>query len=118
MFLSKDQILAADDLPFEDVDVPEWKGTVRVRTMTGSERDDFEASIYETVGDKVSVNRKDFRTKLLSKTLVDDKGQRLFTDKEIVQLGGKSAKPIGRLFEVAQRLNGMSAAEQANIEKK
>ena len=37
--LSKEQILAAEDLPHKDVPVPEWKGTVRVRALTGFERD-------------------------------------------------------------------------------
>jgi len=118
MLLNKDQILAAEDLPFRDIEIPEWQGAVRVRTMTGSERDAFEASIYDTTGEKPTLNRTDFRAKLLSKVIVDDKGQRLFTDKEITQLGGKSAKAINRLFEAAQEINGMSAEAQAVIEKK
>jgi hypothetical protein len=118
MLLSKENILAADDLPFRDVDVPEWGGTARVRTMTGGERDTFEASIYDTDGTGVKLNRSDFRAKLLSKVLVDESGARLFTDKEIVALSGKSAKAIQRLFDVAQEINGISKAEQDAIEKK
>jgi len=116
--LNKDQILAAEDLPFKDVEVPEWGGTVRIRTMTGGERDAFEASIYETVGDKVQFNRQDFRAKLLSKVIVDGNGIRLFSDKEIAQLSAKSAKAINRLFDVAQEINGISKAEQDALEKK
>ena len=37
--LSAAEILAADDLPTEDVEVSEWNGTVRVRALTGAERD-------------------------------------------------------------------------------
>jgi len=118
MLLNKDQILAAEDLPFRDVDVPEWKGTIRVRTMTGGERDAFEASIYDTDKDGVKLNRNDFRAKLLSKVIVDENGTRLFTDKEIEKLSGKSAKAIQRLFDVAQEINGISKAEQEVIEKK
>ncbi len=118
MILNKDQILAAEDLPFRDVDVPEWGGIARIRTMTGGERDAFETSIYDTDGTGVKLNRTDFRAKLLSKVLVDDKGARLFTDKEISQLSGKSAKAIQRLFDVAQEINGISKAEQDAIEKK
>lgn len=116
--LGKDQILSADDLPFRDIEIPEWSGTVRVRTMTGGERDAFEASIYETVGDKVTFNRQDFRAKLLSKVIVDESGLRLFSDKEIVALSGKSARAISRLFDIAQEINGISRAETDAIEKK
>ncbi len=118
MLLNKDQILGANDLPFRDVEVPEWGGTVRVRTMTGGERDAFEASIYDTDGAGVKLNRSDFRAKLLAKVIVDDKGARLFTDKEISQLSGKSAKALQILFDVAQEINGISKAEQDVIEKK
>ena len=43
--LSKEAILAADDLPREKVNVPEWGGEVLVRTMSGTDRDAFEASL-------------------------------------------------------------------------
>ena len=43
--LSKEAILAADDLPREIVSVPEWGGQVCVRTMTGTDRDAFETSL-------------------------------------------------------------------------
>ena len=39
--LSKEAILAAQDLPSEDVEVPEWGGTVRVRGLDGKGRDEY-----------------------------------------------------------------------------
>lgn len=118
MLLGKDQILAAEDLPYRDVEIPEWGGTVRVRTMTGGERDAFEASLYEKVGEELKYRREHFRAKLLSKVIVDDKGARLFSDKDIEQLSGKSARALNRLFDVAQEINGISREEQDDIKKK
>jgi len=43
--LTKDAILAAEDAVFEDVHVSEWGGTVRVKALSGLERDRFEALI-------------------------------------------------------------------------
>lgn len=116
--LSKDQILSADDLPFRDVDVPEWGGTVRVRTMTGGERDAFEASLYEKEGDDLVYKREHFRAKLLSRCIVDEKGTLLFSAKEIEKLSGKSARALNRLFDAAQELNAISKEEQDAIKKK
>ncbi len=48
--LPRDLIDGADDLPVEDVEVPEWGGAVRLRTLTGSERDGFEASVVSQNG--------------------------------------------------------------------
>lgn len=116
--LSKDQILAAEDLPSRDVEVPEWGGTVRVRTMTGGERDAFETDLWDRSGDEPVYNREHFRAKLLSRCIVDEKGARLFSDKDIEKLSGKSAKALNRLFDAAQEINAISKEEQDAIKKK
>ena len=48
--LTREQILQSDDLPCETVPVPEWGGEVQVRTMTGTDRDAFEASLIGKEG--------------------------------------------------------------------
>jgi hypothetical protein len=118
MLLNKDQILGAGDLPFEEVEVPEWGGMVRIRTMTGRDREKFENLVYEPDGEKVKVNREDFRAKLLSACIVGEDGKPMFDEKDIAALSGKSAKALNRLFTVAQDLNGMSQRVQEEIEKK
>lgn len=59
--LTREAILSADDLPAETVDVPEWGGKVRIRTMTGSERDAFESSLIGTGGKDTSKDLRDLR---------------------------------------------------------
>lgn len=118
MLLGKDQILAAEDLVSRDVEVPEWGGTVRVRMMTGGERDAFEASLWEREGEETVYKREHFRAKLLSRCIVDDKGARVFSDKDIERLSGKSAKALNRLFDVAQEINAISKEARDDIKKK
>ena len=100
--LTKAQILQADDLPTEDVQVPEWGGTVRVRTMTGKERDEFESSIVQLKqqGRKTTTERdlSNARAKLLSRTIVDAQGKLLFTMKDIEALGAKSARALDSIL--------------------
>lgn len=110
--LSKDAILAADDLPRETVNVPEWGGEVLVRTMSGTDRDAFEASLLEKDGRMENV-----RARLVALTLCDAQGDRLFNDSEIAALGRKSARALDRVFSVAQRLNGIGE-EQVDAAKK
>lgn len=108
--LDKAAILAADDLPRETVAVPEWGGEVCVRTMTGTERDAFESGLLAKEGRMENV-----RARLVSLTLCDEQGERLFDDAEVATLGKKSARALDRVFAVAQRLNGIGteAAEAA-----
>lgn len=105
--LGRDAILKAQDLPFEDVNCPEWGGVVRVRALTGAERDAFEQSIVEQRGRDTRMNLANLRAKLVALTVVDENGKRIFSDKDAEALGRKSAVALSRVFEVAQRLSGM-----------
>lgn len=114
MSLSAAEILAADDLVREQVSVPEWGGSVCIRTLTGTERDKFEASVYAS--GKASF--EDLRAKLLVLCLVDANGARLFGgDGDVKGLGAKSSCVLDRLFAVAQRLNGLSKRDLEDLEK-
>ena len=115
--LSKEQILKADDLKSEIVEVPEWGGDVTVRMMTGAERDAFEASIFDAKGKDSKVNMKNLRAKLIILTVISDAGEKLFTDADIDILGGKSAKALDRIFAVAQRINGIGQKEVEELTK-
>lgn len=112
--LTKDQILAAEDLPHEDVKVPEWGGTVRVRALTGDERDAYEIAMVEgREASKKSGQLTDahIRASLVAMSLVNDQGERLFTSAEIARLGRKSAAALDRCYGVAVRLSRLSARD-------
>jgi hypothetical protein len=107
--LSKAQINAADDRKWEDVPVPEWGGEVRVRVLTGTERDAYEA-LGVVAAPNGAMQRRlptDARTKLLVMCLVDADFQRLYTDKEVKDLAAKNGEIIDRLFDVATRLSAI-----------
>jgi hypothetical protein len=115
MFLTRDQILNADDLKYEEMDVPEWGGLVRIKVMTGMERDDFEQSVFDMKGKDTKVNLKNFRAKLLVKTIVDDQGRRVFEESDIEGLSRKSSKVLDRIFNKAQEINGIGQKEVAEL---
>lgn len=111
MALTREQILQVEDLEREEVEVPEWGGSVIVRAMTAEERDAFEQSMIERKGKKVDVNLKNARARLVALTVVDEEGNRLFTDADIAALGRKSSAPITRISDVARRLSGLDEEE-------
>lgn len=114
--LSKADILSADDLPAETVKVPEWGGAVRVRSLTGAERDAFEASMFEGTGKKARMNSANLRARLVALCVVDEAGERLFADEDVEALGAKSAAALDRVFSAAQRLNGFTSADVEELE--
>lgn len=115
--LTKDQILGIKDLQIEQVEVPEWGGYVFVRGMTGAERDSFEASVVDIRGSSQKINMLNVRAKLVSLTVCDENGERIFEDADVIELGKKSALALQRLFDIAQRLSGLSKEEVNALEK-
>lgn len=111
--LSKDAILQAPDMPVETVSVPEWGGQVCVRTMSGTDRDAFEASLIGQQNGQQNAQHQlqNVRARLVALTVCDKSGARLFSDADIPALGTKSAKALDRVFAVAQRLNGIGQQE-------
>jgi hypothetical protein len=117
-YLSADDILGADDLGYEDVEVPEWGGTVRVRGMNGTERDRFEAGF---VGNDMKRLPKDkalehYRARLAAACLVDADGKNLFrSTAEVKRLSEKSAEALQRVCDVAMRLSGLTEEDQDEL---
>lgn len=106
-FVGKAAILGAQDLPVEELEVPEWGGWVRVKTLTAAERDAFENDIIQRNGRDVRTNARNIRAKLVAATLVDEEGRPVFTLADVEALGQKSAKALDRVFSVASVLAGM-----------
>ena len=115
--LNKEQILTADDLRTEVVDVPLWGGSVSVKMLTGIERDAFEASVVVGIGANQKTNLRNIRARLCAITMVDDEGNRLFSDADVVSLGRKSSAALDLVFSVAQKLNGLTDADVKDLEK-
>lgn len=107
--LSKSEILECQDMRIKVVEVPEWGGSVRLRSLTGAERDAFEATLVKEVDGKRVPDMENLRAKLLAATIVDEDDRQIFNAYDLAALGRKSAVALDRVFAVAQRLNGMSA---------
>ena len=106
--LTKDQILDAQDLQTEIVEVPEWEGSVEIKAMTGFERDAFEESLLRGKGKNTTVNMQNIRAKLVAHSIVNGDGERMFGDADVKALGKKSAAALDRVFAVAQELSGIT----------
>lgn len=115
MTLSRASILAATDLEFRQVDVPEWGGSVWVRGLTGRERDRFELLMLPLAEGKTS--DLSFRAEVAAMGCVDWDGDSapttmpspLFQPADVKQLGQKSAAALSRLVASILELSGLTA---------
>jgi hypothetical protein len=101
-FLSIDDISTSSDIQYAEVEVPEWKGTVRFGTLDAGELIDF---IEANDGPA----KRNAGIRLIIKSLVDENGTRIGTDKHLEVFKKKSAKVCSRLVDEVLRLNGLDA---------
>ena len=109
--LTRDDILAADDRATETVEVPEWGGAVKVRALSGIERDHYMQSLYtmrptaQGGMEIANVNLEGSQARLVSLAACDDAGERLFSEADVLALGGKSGAALARVYTVASNLS-------------
>lgn len=115
--LTRDAILGASDIKTEDVHVPEWGGTVRVKGLTAAQRDAFEGSSMTGKGKNTDVNFANIRARLASLCIVDESGATIFTSGDVYKLGEKSASALDRVFDVCSRLSGIGEQDIEELSK-
>lgn len=108
---------ASQPLPLERVDVPELGGAVFIRGMSGTERDAWEKSLIVGKGKRASVDTTNVRARLVCRVACDEAGKRLLEDSDASALGGLRVDALNKLFEVAQRLSGVSDADVEELGK-
>lgn len=101
--LTRDEILSLDDLPRQVVEVPEWKGTVYVRAMTGTERRQF---FLHLANDTLT------GAMMVCWCACDEAGHRLFEDGDVEALSQKHGKALDRIANAALKFNGLTAEAQ------
>ncbi len=100
----RDQIIAANDIKTELVEIPEWNVTILVKSMTGAERGQMlkgvtangQIDISKTISDVLIFTAHDPETE-----------ERIFTLADRDLLNEKSGSAIQRAAEVGMRLSGL-----------
>lgn len=118
MQLTRDSIKNVKDITEEVVDIPEWNGSIRVRSLTGKERDALEAyMLRDKKADDESINMENLRARMAIAACVDEQGAPVFAEADLHWLGGKNACALNRIFTVGMRLSGMSKEDVKDLTK-
>lgn len=115
MSLTRAQILAmpAPSLEWEEIEVPEWGGSVIVRQFAGADTDAI-ADMLDKRDPKTGrkITRAGLRPYILIRAIVDENGERIFNHKDAEYLAGLPVRVTNRIIEVLQRLNGGDNLEE------
>lgn len=119
-FLTKEAITQVQDLPFKDIEVPEWEGTVRVVGLDGEKVQQYVSGlvVVDEDGKVRQLNTSTLMIDLLSLSLTNEKFEPLFPGDDGKKiLGKKSAAVLARLFDEAQKLSGIGKQAEAQALK-
>ncbi|MEO5331317.1 MAG: hypothetical protein H7839_04785 [Magnetococcus sp. YQC-5] len=111
--LGRQQILDVQDLQTVDVDVPEWGGTVRLRMMSGTEREEMDAFFRTPPEERVAGSR----VMLVALCAVDESGGRLFSVADLQPLSTKSGSALDLLSTAAMKMNKLGSYAEGEAEK-
>mgnify|MGYP001813105344 FL=1 len=113
MIISAEDFLGTDDLDTREVDVPELGGSVLIRPLTIEEREKFEGWGDKSKGAKGKKTGNELLCQLVASSLVDESGERMFSDSDVPKLKKKSGALIDRLVKEIHALNGRDGEEEA-----
>lgn len=106
-FLTIDEILAANDLPTEVVEVPEWGGSIKVQGLSRAAYDAIakaaEVAVPATGPGQVAGSKRDddkFSDLLFLNCVIEPK----FTEDHIPALRGKSLGALNRVYQAIGRV--------------
>lgn len=112
--LGKDALLQRPSLPTEDVELPSFGGSVRVRAWLGTDKDDFEQFNRNAANDLHL-----FRASAVAASCVDADGVRLFNMNGDVQKISETwpAVDIDKVWDATSRLNKIGQQGLEDAEK-
>lgn len=107
----RDKILAAQDIPSETVEIPEWEVELLVKGMSAGHRLALMQDAYDQTTQQV--NMAIVYPDVVVACACDPKtGDAVFTDADKPELMKKSSAAIERLATVGLRLSGIGKEEQ------
>lgn len=101
MLLTKEQAAQRPPLPHEDIDVPEFGGSMRLRAWTGAEYDEFGKAIKDVTYDGAMY------AAAVAVSAVGEDGEKLFdVNADVERISGMFLKTtLERAYDVIRRTN-------------
>lgn len=102
LILFDDTFFATDDLEYKVIPVPEWKGSVRLASLTGDQ-----LIAWAEANSKDDGARNESGTRILIMSIVDAENKRVGSEAMIKKMLKRNAGIVTRLIDEAMMLNGL-----------
>ena len=101
-FLTREQILAADDRPTTILEVPEWGGKIRLRNWTLATATKWTERLSEAAQNNAGLDGLFVYT--IVNSVVNEEGELMFSEKDAKHLLEKAKAPAQRVFDAVQAM--------------
>jgi hypothetical protein len=113
--LDRQAILGCEDFEVRELEIPEWGGSLFIRTMRGIDRDSWEWEQGQAI--REGRTPENIRATLAVRCICDKDGVLLFTKSDAPALGNKSGAVLDRIWSAARSLNHISDEDVEELEK-
>lgn len=113
MIINKEQFLLKRPRAVKKVFVESLGGDVLISSITAKEKEDFE----EWVGKSVKEGTGNIRARMISLSVVDDKGERMFSDADVAEIGNNQNSVIEPLYDEIMSFNKFGKKDREELEK-
>ena len=115
-YLSRDDILNAQDFRTDEVDVPEWGGTVLVRELSAPEMLKVRLRVFEEEDEEGEsrINLAEYAENIpamISWCVVDERGMSILSIDDVNRLSAKSVRPANRIIAKLMKLSRLAENE-------
>lgn len=117
MTLTRDEILQKNDTTTVEVDIPEWGGAVRVRSLTLLEQAKLADLNTQTAQKGMEERVKKAQLQLIIFCVVDENGGQMFSKDDIDSLAGKNPGAIKRIQDAVLKISAITPEAQGEAEK-
>jgi hypothetical protein len=107
----RDKILAAEDIPSENVTIEEWGVDLIVRGMSAGDRMTLMQNAYDQTTQQINMAAV-YPDVVVSCVVDPDSKEPIFTDADKTALMGKSSAAIEKIATIGLRLSGIGKDEQ------
>lgn len=104
MSLTKDQIKQANDIVLSEYDVPEWGGSIFIRSLSGAQMADAQKA-FKKASDQEKL------TLMIIYCACDEQGNQLFSFTDTPWLNAKNMNVLLRVVNECNRVNGFADEE-------
>tara|TARA_R100000152_G_C6782231_1_gene219178 strand:- start:7194 stop:7592 length:399 start_codon:yes stop_codon:yes gene_type:complete len=109
---SREALLKLCERRYATVDIPEREVTVRIQSLSESEKSQYETCLIAKNGKGIMRERlQDATRRLLALCIVDDAGERIFSDGDLSALANLDAFVSSRIYDACQEHCGFNKGD-------